>query len=164
GFSHDVKNPLGAAEGQLALLADSVFGKLPAEQRVSIARARASIRTALRLIDSLVELARVETGGLTIERAPMDVRSVAQEVAEEYRAAAEEKGLELDVRLAETLPIVHSDVDRIRQILANLVVNAVKYTEHGRITVSVERSEERRVGKECGSRGAPDHRIKSEEG
>jgi len=138
GFSHDVKNPLGAAEGQLALLADSVFGKLPAEQRVSIARARASIRTALRLIDSLVELARVETGGLTIERAPMDVRSVAQEVAEEYRAAAEEKGLELDVRLAETLPIVHSDVDRIRQILANLVVNAVKYTEHGRITVSVE--------------------------
>ena len=138
GFSHDVKNPLGAAEGQLALLADSVFGKLPAEQRVSIARARASIRTALRLIDSLVELARVETGGLAIERVPMDVRSVAQEVAEEYRAAAKEKGLELEFRLPETLPIIHSDVDRVRQILANLVVNAVKYTERGRITVSVE--------------------------
>ena len=141
GFSHDVKNPLGAAEGQLALLAESVFGKLPAEQRVSIARARASIRTALRLIDSLVELARVETGGLTIERVPMDVRGVAQEVAEEYRTAAEEKGLDLEVRLAETLPIIHSDVDRIRQILANLVVNAVKYTEHGRITVTVEQRE-----------------------
>src|SRR5690606_25382903 len=110
GFSHDVKNPLGAAEGQLALLEDSVFGELPAEQRASISRARTSIRTALRLIDSLVDLARTETGGLTIERAPTDVRSVAREIAEEYRAAAEDRGLDLEVRLAEALPIIHTDV------------------------------------------------------
>src|SRR5690606_18149707 len=138
GFSHDVKNPLGAAEGQLALLEDSVFGELPAEQRASISRARSSIRTALRLIDSLVELARAETGGLTIERAPTDVRSIAREIAEEYRNAAEDKGLELEVRLAEALPVINTDVDRVRQILANLVVNAVKYTDHGRIAVTVE--------------------------
>src|SRR5690606_30621159 len=138
GFSHDVKNPLGAAEGQLALLEDSVFGELPAEQRASISRARASIRTALRLIDSLVDLARTETGGLTIERAPTDVRAIAREIAEEYRTAAEDKGLDLEVRLAEALPVIHTDVDRVRQILANLVVNAVKYTDRGRIAVTVE--------------------------
>ena len=141
GFSHDVKNPLGAAEGQLALLQDGVLGELAPRQREGVHRARSSIHTALRLIDSLVELARAEAGRLAVDLEPTDVRGVIQEVAEEYRSAAEAKGLELEIRLAEELPIIRSDVDRIRQILANLIVNAVKYTDHGRITVAAKRGD-----------------------
>ncbi|HEX7091930.1 MAG TPA: ATP-binding protein [Longimicrobiales bacterium] len=141
GFSHDVKNPLGAAEGQLALLEEGVLDHLAPRQREGVQRARSSIRTAIRLIDSLVELARAEAGRLAVELEPTDVRGVVQEVVEEYRSAAEAKGLEVETRLAEELPIIRSDVDRIRQILANMIVNAVKYTEHGRITVVAKRGE-----------------------
>jgi PAS domain S-box-containing protein len=137
GFSHDVKNPLGAAEGQLALLEQGVLNGLRPEQREGVMRARRSIETALRLIDSLIELERTEAGHIHLEYAVTDVRAAARDVAEEYRAAAEAKGLALDIELPEELPLIRTDPDRVRQVLGNLVSNAVKYTERGGIRVRV---------------------------
>lgn len=139
GFSHDVKNPLGAADGYAQILEEGIPGPLSEDQRASVARLRRSIRSALDLIDDLVELARAEAGQIEIEYSPVDVRLVINEMTEEYRAAAESKGLELRVNLPETLPIIKSNSDRVRQILGNLISNAVKYTPpQGRVTVTAE--------------------------
>src|SRR5690606_37694407 len=72
-----------------------------------------------------------------LEYAVTDVRGAVRDVAEEYRAAAETKGLALDVELPEELPLIRTDPDRVRQVLGNLLSNAVKYTERGSIRVRV---------------------------
>jgi signal transduction histidine kinase len=139
GFTHDVKNPLGAADGYLALLEDGVMGDLATPQRQSIERSRRAIRVALDLIDHLLELARAETGQLELERVAMDVRASAREVVEEFRAQAEMKRLALTLDLLAELPTIESDPARVRQILANLISNSVKFTpEGGHVTVRVE--------------------------
>lgn len=141
GFTHDVKNPLGAAEGHLQLMEDGVLGEVAEKQRESLERIRRSIRRALELIDDLIQLARAEAGRLEIEWAPIDVRLVVEEIAGEYRAQAEAKGLEFRLEFSEALPIVKSDAGRIRQILGNLVSNAIKYTDEGEVEIRVERRE-----------------------
>ncbi len=140
GFSHDLKNPLGAADGYLELLEMGLKGELTPEQRASVARSRASIRTALDLIRDLVELARAEAGELRLSIAPLDLRDLIDTTADEYRAQAEAAGLTLAAEVEETLPIVSSDRARIAQILGNLVSNAVKYTPSGgHVTIRARR-------------------------
>ncbi|MEW5930977.1 MAG: GAF domain-containing protein [Gemmatimonadota bacterium] len=131
GFTHDLKNPLGAADGHAQLLQDEVLGALAKRQAESVGRIRASIRSALELIDDLVELARAEAGQLELEPRPTDVREVARELAEDYRAQAEGAGLRLDTVLPDEFPVVRSDPARVRQVLGNLISNAVKYNRPG---------------------------------
>lgn len=139
GFSHDLKNPLGAAYGHLELLETGVHGKMDDAARESVTRARNAIRTALRLIDDLLELARAEAGHVEVRRAPIDLRLAVREIAEEYRASAAAKGMRVEVRMPPEFPIVESDAHRIRQILGNLIGNALKHAarEGGRVTIAL---------------------------
>jgi signal transduction histidine kinase len=137
GFSHDVKNPLGAADGFLSLLEDGILGGLDERQLESIGRVRRSLHTALELINDLVEIARAEAGQLEVRDEEVDLRDVAREMTEEYRAQAEAKGLQLRCECPTEFPPTRSDTARIRQILGNLVSNAVKYTEEGDVSVGV---------------------------
>lgn len=139
GFTHDVKNPLGAADGYLSLLEEGVFGDMSEAQRKSIAHARRSIGTALNLVSGLLEIERAEAGRLNIEASPMHLSTAVVDIVDEFHAAAAAKG----IRLVRSIPaddeelIVDSDAARVRQILANLVSNAVKYTQpDGRVSVS----------------------------
>jgi PAS domain S-box-containing protein len=140
GFSHDVKNPLGAADGYLQLLEMGVQGHLTEKQKESVEKVRRALHSALRLIEDLLDLARAEAGEIEVERVPMSARDAAREVAEEYRAQAAAEGLTLDVALPEEVPITESDSARVRQILGNLIANAIKYTPEGgyvRVSASV---------------------------
>ena len=139
GISHDLKNPLGAIDGYAQLLESGVRGELTPEQRESVQRIRRAVRSALSIIDDLVELSRAEAGQLRIERAPTRVDELARESAEEHRAEAEAAGLDLRVEVPEELPPVSTDAKRVRQILGNLLSNAVKYTpEGGQVSVRAE--------------------------
>ncbi len=137
GFSHDVKNPLGAADGHLQLMQRTKADPLSARQLDRVVQVRRSIRAALELIDDLLELERAETGEVEVNRAPTYLRQVAWAAAEEYRAQAEAAGLSLTVDAPDQLPEIESDDRRIRQIVGNLISNAVKYTSGGRVAVSV---------------------------
>jgi PAS domain S-box-containing protein len=138
GFSHDLKNPLGAADGFLSLLDDEVTGMLDAAQRSHVQRVRALLRASLDLIDDLVELQRAEAGQLQIKPSPFDARLAAKEMAGEYRPQAEARGLTIDLRLPRRLPAIHTDASRVRHILGNLLSNAVKYTQEGGVTITVD--------------------------
>ncbi|MGH7616724.1 MAG: PAS domain-containing sensor histidine kinase [Gemmatimonadaceae bacterium] len=141
GFTHDVKNPLGAADGFLALLEEGIFGNLEGRQRESIGRARESIRRALELIGGALELARTEAGALNLRSVKLNVGAVIQEAVLEYRAQAEAKGLEMTLYTAHDVPAITSDPLRIRQIVGNLLSNAIKYTPpRGRIDLVVARA------------------------
>ena len=140
GFSHDVKNPLGAADGYLELLEIGLKGELTDSQKESVAHSRRSIRSALELIEELVELARAEAGQLALRREAVDLSAMANEATEAYRAKIESAGLTLEGEIDSALPPVTGDPDRIGQILSNLISNAVNYTpEGGRVTIRTRR-------------------------
>ncbi len=110
GFSHDVKNPIGAADGFAELLAMGLYGELNEQQSASVERMRRSIQTAIALIEDLHELARAETGMVTLAL-----------------------GLTVDCDDA----VVETDPARVRQIVANLLSNAIKYTDRGSVQLRV---------------------------
>jgi signal transduction histidine kinase len=137
GFTHDVKNPLGAADGYLALLDEGVYGAVEARQRETIGKSRRSIHHALELISQLLDVARAEAGQLEVRRQRTDVAEQVREVADAFVAQATSKGLSVDVEVPMDLPAIDTDATRLRQILGNLVSNAVKYTPPGgRIAVN----------------------------
>jgi signal transduction histidine kinase len=140
GFSHDVKNPLGAADGYADLLSAGIYGELTDQQSESVLRIRRSIRRALDLIDDLHELARTETGNIELHRELVDLGELARSSADEYRGAAFTAGLPLTVDIGDDIPLVETDSARIRQIVGNLLSNAIKYTETGAVSLHVRRS------------------------
>jgi signal transduction histidine kinase len=135
GFSHDVKNPLGAADGFAALLGDGIYGSISQEQRRSIDHVRQGIHRALSLIDDLHELARAENGKLSVNMVPTDIAALVGAIAEDYEAAAGAKRLRFGVDVEVPLPLAATDPSRVRQIVANLVSNAIKYTSSGGVTL-----------------------------
>ena len=138
GFSHDVKNPLGAADGYAQLLEDGIYGELPDTQRDSVKRIRRSIQRSLHLIHELLELARAESGQIELERIPCNVAGLVRESAEDFRAQAVAAGLALEVNTMDRID-AHIDPARVRQILSNLLSNAVKYTRSGSVSVKADR-------------------------
>jgi hypothetical protein len=138
GFSHDVRNPLSVADAQAWMLEDGRrLGALSAAQRESVQRIRRAIRSSLRLIDDLVELARTDAGQVDFERIDTDVGQAAHEVADDFRAQAQSVGLALHVPAPAGLR-AHTDPARLRQVLSNLLSNAVKYAPHGEVTVDAQ--------------------------
>jgi signal transduction histidine kinase len=135
GFSHDVKNPVGAADGYAALLNEGIYGKLSPPQIEAVERIRRSIHAALGLIDDLHELAKAETGRLAVKREPVDVNALLAEMILEYEAAARANGLTFATRLDPGLPSVTTSGTRVQQIVSNLLSNAIKYTDEGAITI-----------------------------
>ena len=137
GFSHDVKNPLGAADGYAELLADGIYGEVSSVQNATIERIRRSIHGAISLIEDLHELARAETGNLVLRRQTVNLGEFARAIAEDYGGAAKANGLSLDVDVATHLTTIDTDPMRLRQIVGNLLSNAIKYTKSGSVDLRV---------------------------
>src|SRR5690606_25912401 len=92
----------------------------------------------LKLINNLLDHARIEAGTMELHRQPLDLAAVARETVESARALAERKGVAISVECAPQLPVVHADPDALEKVLFNLVGDALKFTDPGgRITVSV---------------------------
>jgi signal transduction histidine kinase len=140
GVTHDVKNPLGAALGYTDLLEEAA-GPLSQQQLQFVTRIRRLLRVSVDTISELLDLARADAGALHVTLVESDLVPLVRDVIEDYEGAATEKGqtVALDVKG----PVrVRTDVIRARQILGNLVSNAVKYTpKDGRIVIRVGESE-----------------------
>jgi signal transduction histidine kinase len=139
GFSHDIKNPLGAADGYAQLLLDGLLGELTDKQKESLQRMRSGIATALGLINDVVEFSRAESGQIEVRPSPFNADALVREVVAEHHATAEQAGARVVAGVLAGGQLT-CDAIRIRQILGNLVSNAIKYGgSDGEITVSVER-------------------------
>jgi PAS domain S-box-containing protein len=131
GFTHDVKNPLGIADGYLALLEEGVLGPVPGKQQETVNAARQSIHHALELIHKLLDLARAEAGQLELHTESTDLTAVVREVADSFKPQAQTKAIELALNLPDHGASLVTDPARLRQVVGNLVSNAVKYTPRG---------------------------------
>ncbi|HUY29278.1 MAG TPA: PAS domain S-box protein [Candidatus Binataceae bacterium] len=136
-MSHEIRTPMNAILGMTEILWDSSLGQ---EQRRYLSIMRANGDALLKLINDILDLAKIESGRLQMETTEVKLDEVVDQVAETMAIRAHEKGLELSVRVAPDVPLnLIGDPLRLRQILINLVGNAVKFTETGAIVLSVER-------------------------
>jgi hypothetical protein len=137
GLSHELRTPLNAILGFAHVLESEVDGPLSDEARESLAVIRTSGEHLRQLIDDILELSALETGTLQLSRGPVDVREIAAEVVREATATIADKPLGLEVS-GESRQYAYADKRRVRQIITNLVSNAVKFTLRGSVTVHVE--------------------------
>jgi signal transduction histidine kinase len=137
GFSHDVKNPLGAADGYAQLLAMGIHGALTPAQRDSVAGMHRCIQSALALIEDLHQLGRAETGNIVVHLEPTSLHDLLRATRADYAGTALAKGLQLDLDADPDMPDVVTDATRVREIVGNLLSNAIKYTTRGGVTIRV---------------------------
>lgn len=126
GVTHDIKNPLGAADGYADLMQLGLHGELGPEQAHAVSRIRGCIADALSIISDLLDLSGAESGSLAVEKRVTDLASLAGEIADEYRASAAAAGYTLHVEAADPVPVT-TDPARVRQVVGNLLSNAIKY-------------------------------------
>jgi two-component system sensor histidine kinase/response regulator len=135
GISHEIRTPLGGIIG----MADLLLGtSLTATQRDYLAMMRESGETLLTLINDILDFSKIEAGRLELERAPFALRERIGDTLRSLAIHAHRKGLELACRIAHDVPdALVGDQLRLRQILTNLVGNAIKFTNQGEIVVEI---------------------------
>ena len=134
-MSHEVRTPLGGVLGATELLEATALDR---EQRMLVQTVANSAEHLLGVVNQVLDLSKIEAGKVEIEDGIVDIRAAAQVVIGMFQKTACDKGVVLELMVgADVPPHVRGDPLRLRQVLANLVSNAVKFTETGRITVTV---------------------------
>jgi signal transduction histidine kinase len=133
--SHELRTPMNAIIGYTKLMLDGLDGDLSEQQTADLERVVQAADNLLGLINGLLDLAKIEAGKMELNIEEVDVPLVIDDVIELMRASADAKSLSLRAEVAAGLPTAWADRARIRQVLVNLMANAVKFTEHGGVTV-----------------------------
>jgi PAS domain S-box-containing protein len=134
-MSHEIRTPLNAVIGMLTLLQDR---PLPQESRQFADTARSSAESLLAIINDVLDVSRIEAGKLSFETVRFPLRQLVEDVTEALAAEADDKGLSLITSFDPDLPHeVYSDPGRLRQVLTNLVANALKFTNWGHVSVEI---------------------------
>ena len=132
-MSHEFRTPMNAVIGLSELLADQ---ELPSEAVGQVRTIRESARALLGLLEDLLDFAKIDAGHLELRNEAFDPAALAASVVEMLRPEAVAKGVSLALSV-DAVPLVEADSRRLRQVLVNLVGNAVKFTSHGSVTLGV---------------------------
>lgn len=137
-MSHELRTPLNGVIGYTGTLLMRLAGPLTPDQESQLRTVRASAEHLLALINGLLDLAKIEAGKVELSAESLELAALIGEVLDAVRPQAEAKGLVLDARLPRQPVLVRSDRQAVRQILLNLVGNALKFTERGQVRVGID--------------------------
>ncbi|MBL8541153.1 MAG: GAF domain-containing protein [Betaproteobacteria bacterium] len=136
-MSHELRTPLNAILGYTALILDNIYGDVPEKIRDVLQRLEKSGHHLLGLINDVLDISKIEAGLLTLSIADYCIDEVVQIAVAEVESLAAEKQLTLEVAVPGGLPRGRGDARRITQVLLNLIGNAIKFTETGKVRVEV---------------------------
>ena len=136
-MSHELRTPLNAIIGFTGALLMKLPGPLTVDQDKQLNTIRSSARHLLSLINDILDVAKIEAGKITLAIEPVQCQALITEVADTLRPLAQQKGLALEVALAEQPVTLDTDRRALTQIMINLLNNAIKFTEHGTVRISL---------------------------
>ena len=142
--THELRTPLATIREFAEILSDKIAGPLTADQEEYLGIVKANVERLTRMIDNLLDMAKIEAGHVLLNKRVVEVRPLLDYVVQSMRPLAKNKGLELVLEVPQDVPDLFADADKITQVLLNLVSNAIKFTEGpGRVTLRVaERPDE----------------------
>jgi signal transduction histidine kinase/DNA-binding response OmpR family regulator/HPt (histidine-containing phosphotransfer) domain-containing protein len=139
-MSHELRTPLNGILGLASLMSGAE--NLTPKQNEYLKMTRSSGETLLQIINDILDISKIEAEKLELEVIPFDIRALINETVQFFVPSAQVKGLELAAELPDTMPsALMGDPVRLKQIITNFIGNALKFTHHGSITVSVETME-----------------------
>ncbi|MBC7808528.1 MAG: PAS domain-containing protein, partial [Akkermansiaceae bacterium] len=133
-MSHELRTPMNGVLGMNELLLQTDLSK---EQREYAETVHSSGQTLLTLLNAILDLSKIEAGKMEFENVSFNLRKITEEAVHLFRNKAKQNGVHLRCLIGEGLPIMKGDAVRVRQVVTNLVSNAVKFTEQGEIVVRV---------------------------
>jgi len=133
--SHELRTPLNAIVGFVELLRDGVYGELNSRQAGPVERIASSASHLRQLVDQILDLAKMAAGRMDVQWEVIDLRSFVLDLTSEIEALRAERGLAMSISVGATLPRVRTDPMHLRQIVLNLLGNALKFTPKGGIAV-----------------------------
>jgi PAS domain S-box-containing protein len=133
-MSHELRTPLNAIIGFTRLVSRNADG-LAERQVVNLSKVLVSAEHLLVLIDEILDLSRIDAGGIAVERAEVDVAALVHEVTDSLEPLVDRPRVRMFAEVEDELPPVVTDRDKVRQVLLNLLSNAIKYTDQGSIEV-----------------------------
>jgi signal transduction histidine kinase len=138
-ISHELKTPLNTVINSTGLVADGILGPVDEELAASLNQAVQGSEYLMQLLDDILDIAKIESGQLTLRLDEMDLKEVVEDALIIIKASLQQKPIELKLDIAADLPTLVADRLRIRQVLLNLLSNAVKFTKTGWILIKARR-------------------------
>lgn len=137
--SHQLRTPISALKGYLSMMLDGDYGKLPENIQQVIANLFESASRLARLINIFLNVSRIESGRLKLEKRPLQINELIDSVIIELANQAKQKGLKLEYKKDKKVPpLILADSDKLREVILNLVDNSIKYTPTGKVEVLLE--------------------------
>ncbi len=139
-MSHELRTPLNSIIGFSKLIIDGLDGEINEEQADDLEIVHKNAQELLRLIDDLLNIAKIEAGRASLRLGKFDPAEVVGEAVMSFRSAAAEKGIRLTQELPETVAEIDMDRGKIRQVMMNLIGNAIKFTQAGEVRVVLKQT------------------------
>lgn len=142
--SHQLRTPLTAAKGYISLVLEGTYGALTEKLKKPLRNVYYSNERLVHLVNDLLSLSRIESGKMKLEHAPTNVGEIIKSVIEELQIKAEERGLKLAFKKpAGSSSQILLDKEKIRNVVLNLIDNAIRYTKKGSITINIKEQREK---------------------
>lgn len=144
--SHQLRSPLTAIKGYASMLLENSFGELrDQKQREAVDRIFQSSMNLTKTVEDLLNVSKIEQGGMKYEFMELDVAKLAEEITNELSVTAQNKGLALTFETDNNKPyLISGDSNKLRQVFVNFIDNSIKYTKEGFIKVKVAKSEDKK--------------------
>jgi signal transduction histidine kinase len=143
-MSHEFRTPLNAILGYTHMLLNGVSGTVSDQQRKSLTRIDSNSRHLLALINDILDITRIEAGRMPLTLTTFDIRELVHEVMSELEPIIKRSSLQVRARVPRTLERIRSDRQKVKQVVLNLLSNALKFTPAGSVTISAAYDKSRR--------------------
>lgn len=140
-ISHELRTPMNSINGYSEMLMRGLYGALTEKQNDRLERILRNGRNLLALIDDLLDLSKIDAGKMELQYQPTSLKDEVAAIIYNLESQAASKGLYLTLEAPDDLPLVHADQVRLRQVITNLLSNALKFTKTGGVAVRIHRAE-----------------------